>query len=83
MAQDERVADDMRQTMQGNPVVDSTTRERGWRWRTDNNSKVVATTMMKMTRINPCSGNNNAVMTTSINHLCTAMTMSNMSPVGA
>jgi hypothetical protein len=38
---------------------------------------VLATMMMMMRRINPCSGSNNATMMTRINLLSTAMTTSN------
>jgi hypothetical protein len=39
--------------------------------------RAVATTMMMMTRINPCGDNDNATMTTYINPLCTTMMMIN------
>jgi hypothetical protein len=39
--------------------------------------RAVATTMMMMTRINHCVCNNNVMMMTCINPLCTAMTSIN------
>ncbi len=39
--------------------------------------RALAMMMMMMTKITPCSGNEDAMMTTCINPLCTAMTTSN------
>jgi hypothetical protein len=71
MMQDERIADYVRQAMQGNMTWMTRQEDRGGGH--SMMPRAVAMLMMAMTRINPCSGKEDAMMMTRINPSCTRM----------
>jgi hypothetical protein len=75
MNQDKRVADNVRQVMQGNP--DDTTRGRGWRTFDKAKGSGNGNDDEEEEQHNPCGGNDDVTMVAHINPSCTVQQPTN------